>query len=185
MRPVLLCALGAILVTILLPPDALKGASSGMLAFVGLLVAMLIPTMALNVTALRPRRGRKDSERTGQALLEQFDYWAAMLWLSLTLAGLLILGGVLGWRAAEVSVTTPVGDFQLRAIAIVSVAAWFTTGLLAVKLGGFVRGFRSLLKLHISQVLDEVQSSDLSGDAKRQEAIQSKSTDPGFGKLID
>lgn len=185
MRIVSLCALGAILVTILLPPDALKGASSGMLAFVGLLVAMLIPTMALNVTALRPRRGRKDSERTGQALLEQFDYWAAMLWLSLALAGFLILGSVLDWKAAETSLATPLGEVKLRVIAVVNAAVWFTTGLLAAKLGGFVRGFRSLLKLHISQVLDEVQSSDPSGDAKRQEAIQSKPADPDFGKVIE
>jgi len=176
----------ALALTLCLPADALKDASAGMLAFVGLLIAMLIPTMALNVTALRPRKGvQADAERTGQALLAQFDYWAAMLWLSLALAGLIILGSVIDWTEWSTKIETRWGAITFQPIAVLNVSIWFSIGLLVAKLGGFVAGFRSLLKLHIGQVTTEIEYSDAAGHEDRKDAIENQPPQTGFGNVVE
>ncbi len=185
MKVVATSFLMAIALTLLLPVDALGDASGGMLAFVGLLIAMLIPTMALNVTALRPRRGvRADAEKTGRALLTQFDFWAAMLWLSLVLAGLLILGSVLDWTSYSIVTQTKWGPFSFQPIAVLNVGVWFSIGLLVAKLKGFVAGFRSLLQLHIGQVVTEIEDTDVAGHINRKKAINEQATNDDFGEVV-
>jgi hypothetical protein len=183
-----LALLIGILSGLLLPPAAFKEAMEGMLTFLGLVFASVVPAMALTVSTLRAsRRSVREVKLLRRALDEQLRFWITFLGVTAAGAVVLLAASAIGWPQEKLF------TFKLRQLAVVltpmtffNAAIMFLLTLILGKAPAFARGMRDLLHLHLDQVeAESLASLQIEHDVVTEAiAEKRKFDDPSFGKLI-
>lgn len=176
----------ALLGAVLLPESAFSGAATGLLSFCGILVAVILPTMALSVTALRASgRSPKTLEQYRAVLNKQFSFWSSFLGIVLVLAVAIIVGELLGWTGSEHKFTLwQFGEVVFKPFGLVNAVILFCITILLARAKPFVEGFRSLLNLHIDQVIEESSKEFQTRANNTLREIKSSERDVKFGGRI-
>jgi hypothetical protein len=178
-----------VLAALLMPPLAFKEAFEGMLTFLGLVFASVVPAMALTVSTLRAsRRSIREVRSLRRALEVQLRFWMSFLGVTGAAAALLITASVLGWPAQTLIGVSPFGvQLNISGMTLLNSLIMFLTVLVIAKSPSFARGMRDLLHLHLDQVEAESLSALQQEHGVVAEAILEKrrEDDPDFGRLID
>jgi len=170
---------------IFLPVDVFKGIEGHILTFSGVIVASVIPTMALMATVLRAgRRSVREVTMLGRALMAQFDFWVGVLVIGLLLSALLLLGATFGWKTITFTASFRGVLFPFDPIQLVNGLILGCSVLLWSKFKPFVEGFRSLLELHVEQVVEEAKERFEDDTAEATRNVLTKPNDPSFGEMV-
>ncbi len=185
-RSIIIACLCGVWATLVLPPKLFAGTEGNLLAFSGIVIAAVIPTMALMATVLRAgKRSISELRLLGNALIAQFDFWVGVLVIAIGISIVLVCGSLLKWHTVPF-VSEWVGGVRYVFDPIQILNGLIVAGmvLMAFKVRPFIEGFRSLLELHVEQVVDEAQAAFDTETAGTTEAIKSKPSDPAFGAMV-
>ena len=155
-----LSAFGALVLVFSLPKSAPGTASQELLAFFGLLMAGVLPTMVLAASSLRSGAlSRRRIQRYYDALVVQMRVWAGLFMLSLFASLVVIIGKLVGWT---LPLTTPIlAAYQptwLPSLDIIygfNFIILFCLFLLVSRAAAIIAGLRSLLRLSAEIAMSE------------------------------
>lgn len=171
---------------IFLPQAAFSGNEGSLIMFTGIIIAAVIPAMALMASVLRPGpRSVADVQKVGRALLVQYDFWAGTVAVAAFVCASLIIGALLKWSTFKFIVPLPWGlAFDADPVKFLNGCVAGGLCLLASKGRPFLEGFRSLLVLHVEQVEDEARSAFDEQTADTTKALRAKESDKTFGEMV-
>ena len=170
-----------------LPVDSFQEVAVGLLTIVGFAVSITVPTMALTVSTLRAGdRSPKELHTFKKALNTQFTFWVSILVTALICAGALVIGSAMSWNGPSFQVFELCGfGPHVGTMQTVNSAVVASLVLLFLKASPFVRGFRSILNLHIDQVIDESRSIRAKNAAQTAREISEREQNSDFGNFVD
>lgn len=144
----------AALAAFTLQADALDAATAEIVAFLSIVMAAVLPTMLLSATILKGEKLTVAEIAIFRvALDQQMSFWIGMLVWTLVSILALIFGKASAWQIPPFTLprTERVIDISGLFVAVVV----FSLAVVAFRFPAFVRGIRSLMRLH----LDELERS--------------------------
>jgi hypothetical protein len=183
-------AFGALVLVWGLPKSALGTASQELLAFFGLLMAGVLPTMVLAASSLRSGAlSRKRIQSYYNALVVQMRVWAGLFILSLLASLAVIIGKIVGWTLPLTALVTLVYQpnwlSNIDVIYALNFIVLFCLFLLASRVAAIISGLRSLLRLSAEIAMSEADERSRLATDKLASELRDISESHGRGEYVD
>lgn len=142
-----------------LPPSAMGRIDEMLVTFLSIILAAVIPGVALTAAAARPPAATpKDARRFGDRLSEQVGFWFSFLWLGAVAIGAIVLGRALEWRLPIPRPEFVPSEIPTAGAWLILIAATFSI-LIAVRSRHVLTAVQSLIavgtEVHVEQVFDK------------------------------
>jgi hypothetical protein len=178
-------AVAALAGAFLLPQKAFAGNEGNLIVFLGIIIAAVIPAMALMATVLRAApHSVADVQKIGRALMVQYDFWAGVVVVGAFVCAALLLGALLGWKTHAFHIQLWNLSFDADPVILLNGCVAGGLCLLAHKGKPFLEGFRSLLELQVEQVEKEAREAFDQKTASTSAAVRAKKPDEKFGEIV-